>query len=81
MEGYYKNARRVDYGTDVQGIDFAVDGIGQFEHITHAETKNAVGSAIEKADGFDNPNLWRQGKSIGKKGFGQIQVKPVKFRT
>lgn len=35
----------------------------QFENITHAEAKNAVGSAIEIADGFD-ANIWKQGKKI-----------------
>jgi len=46
----------VDYGSKVTGIDFAVDCIGEFENITHAEAKNAVGSAIETADGF-NANI------------------------
>ena len=85
MQGYYKNARRVDYGPNVKGLDFAVDGLGKFENITHAEAKNAVGSAIEVADGFD-ANTWKQGKKLGKKvfgkkDFGQIQVEPVKLRT
>lgn len=40
-----------------------VDGLGEFENITHAEAKNAVGSAIEIADGFD-ANIWKQGKKI-----------------
>ena len=85
MEGYYKNARRVNYGPNVKGLDFAVDGLGKFENITHAEAKNAVGSAIEIADGFD-ANIWKQGKKLGKKvfgkkNFGQIQVELVKFRT
>ena len=70
MEGYYKNARRVDYGPNVKGLDFAVDGLGKFENITHAEAKNAVGSAIEIADGFD-ANIWKQGKKIGKKSVWQ----------
>jgi len=39
-------ARRVDYRPNVKGLDFAVDGLGQFKNITHGETKNAVGSAI-----------------------------------
>jgi hypothetical protein len=56
MPGYYKNARRLEYGHNVKGIDFTVDGVGDFKNITHAEAKNAVGSAIEKADGFD-PNI------------------------
>jgi len=70
MQGYYKNARRVDYGPNVKGLDFAVDGLGEFENITHAEAKNAVGSAIEIADGFD-ANIWKQGKKIGKKSVWQ----------
>jgi hypothetical protein len=69
MQGYYKNARRVDYGPNVKGLDFAVDGLGYFENITHAEAKNAVGSAIEIADGFD-ANIWKQGKkSVWQKKF------------
>jgi hypothetical protein len=70
MQGYYKNARRVDYGPNVKSLDFAVDGLGEFENITHAEAKNAVGSAIEIADGFD-ANIWKQGKKIGKKSVWQ----------
>ena len=70
MQGYYKNARRVDYRPNVKGLDFAVDGLGKFENITHAEAKNAVGSAIEIADGFD-ANIWKQGKKIGKKSVWQ----------
>jgi hypothetical protein len=70
MHGYYKNARRVDYGPNVKGLDFAVDGLGEFENITHAEAKNAVGSAIEITDGFD-ANIWKQGKNIGKKSVWQ----------
>ena len=70
MEGYYKNARRVDYGPNVKVLDFAVDGLGKFENITHAEAKNAVGSSIEIADGFD-ANIWKQGKKIGKKSVWQ----------
>jgi hypothetical protein len=70
MQGYYKNARRVDFGENVKSLDFAVDGIGEFVNITHAEAKNAVGSAIEIADGFDT-NIWKQGKRIGKKSVWQ----------
>ena len=70
MNGYYKNARRLDYGPNVKGLDFAVDGLGQFENVTHAEAKNAVGSAIEIEDGFD-ANIWKQGKKIGKKSVWQ----------
>ena len=70
MEGYYKNARRVNYGPNVKSLDFAADGLGEFENITHAEAKNAVGSAIEIADGFD-ANIWKQVKKIGKKSVWQ----------
>ena len=70
MQGYYKNARRVDYGPNVKGLDFAVDGLEEFENITHAEAKNAVGSSIEIADGFD-VNIGKQGKKIGKKSVWQ----------
>ena len=66
MDDYYKNALRVDYGPNVKGLDFAVDSFGEFKHITHVEAKNAVGSAIEIADGFSG-NIWKQGKNIGKK--------------
>lgn len=66
MHGFYKNARRVDYGPGIKGLDFAVDGLGEFEHITHAEIQNAVGSAIQIEDGLP-ANIWKQGKNIGKK--------------
>ena len=36
----------------------------------HGYYKNAVGSAIELADGFD-ANIWKQGKKIGKKSVWQ----------
>lgn len=51
-------------------IDFAVNGLGQFENITHAKAKNVVGSTIEIGDGFD-ANIWEQGKKIGKKSVWQ----------
>lgn len=70
MHGYYKNARRVDYGSNVKGLDFALDGLGDFKNITHVEAKNAVGSAISIADGF-NGNIWKQSKKIGKKSVWQ----------
>lgn len=66
MQGFYKNARRMDYGPSIKGLDFAIDGLGEFKNMTHAEAKNAVGSAIQIADGM-SPNLWKQGKQIGKK--------------
>lgn len=70
MQGYYKNARRIDYGLNVKSIDFRVDGLGKFANITHAEAKNAVGSGIQIADGFE-ANIWKQGRSIGKKSVWQ----------
>ena len=75
MHGYYKNARRVDYGPNVKGIDFAVDGLVKFENITHA-----VGSAIEIADGFD-ANIWKQGNKIGKRSVWQKKFWSNKTRT
>lgn len=39
IEGYYKNARRVDYGPNFKSLDFAVDGLGEFESIIHVEAK------------------------------------------
>ena len=47
MHGYYKNARRVYYGPDVKGPDFAVEGLGKFAHITHTDAKGGVGSSIQ----------------------------------
>jgi len=66
MHGYYKNARRVDYGPEMEGLDFAVDGLEEFENITHGDTKNGVGSVIKIAENQD-PNIRQQGRSIGKK--------------
>jgi len=28
MRGYYKNARRVNYGPNVTGLDYEVEGLG-----------------------------------------------------
>ena len=47
MQGYYRNARREDYGLNVKGPDFLVEGLGEFENITHVEVKNPVGSSIK----------------------------------
>ena len=66
MEGYYKNARREDYGTNVKGPDFLVEGLGKFENITHVEVKNPVGSAIKIANG-QKGSISKQGKKIGAK--------------
>ena len=51
MQGYYTNARREDYGPNVKGPDFIVEGLGEFKNITHVEVKNPVGSAIKIANG------------------------------
>ena len=80
MRGYYKNARRVDYGNGIKGPDYAVDGIGEFDHITHVEIKGAVGSAIDMAQGRDG-NLWKQGKELSKKALWQKKFWSNKTRT
>ena len=51
------------------GIDFQVKGLGDFDHVTHVEQKNPVGSAIQKANN-QNPSIPKQGKKIGKKVSG-----------
>ena len=61
MLGYYRNARREDYGLNVKGPDFLVEGPGEFENITHVEVKNPVGSAIKLANG-QKGNIGKQGK-------------------
>ncbi len=62
MQGYYTirmpDVWTMDLMLKVKGPDYVVDGLGEFENITHA-----VGSAIEIADGFD-ANIWKQGKKI-----------------
>jgi len=80
MRGYYMNARRVDYGNNVNGPDFAADGIGEFENITHAEIKCPVGSAIDMKQGKDG-NLWKQGKKLSKKALWQKKFWSNKTRT
>ena len=80
MHSYYKNARPVDYRADVKSLDFAIQRLGEFENITYAETKNAVDLAIEIQNSF-NTNIWKQGKQIGKKIFGQTQLGLAKFQT
>jgi len=80
MRGYYTNARRVDYGNNIQCIDFAIDGIKEFENITHAEVKGPVGSAIDMAQG-KNGNLWKQGKKVSKKALWQKNFWSNKTRT
>lgn len=66
MHGYYRNARREDYGVNVTGPDFIVEGMGDFENITHVEVKNPVGSAIKIANG-QKRSISKQGKKIGAK--------------
>ena len=66
MLGYYKNARREDYGQNVKGPDFVVEGLEEFENITHVEVKNPVGSAIKIANG-QKGSIARQGRQIGAK--------------
>ena len=51
MHDYYTNARRENYGTNITGPDFVVEGHGNFQNITHIEVKNPVGSAIKIANG------------------------------
>lgn len=57
MRGYYRNARREDYGPNVTGLDFVVEGLGEFDHITHVEVKGAVSSSIRP-----KPTLVKQAK-------------------
>ena len=66
MQGYYKNARREDYAVNVTGPDFLVEGLGEFDNITHVEVKNPVGSAIKIANG-QKGSISKQGKKIGAK--------------
>jgi len=80
MRGYYTNARRVDYGNNVNGPDFAADGIGEFENITHAEIKGPVGFAIDMTQGKDG-NLWKQEKELSKKALWQKKFWSNKTRT
>jgi hypothetical protein len=66
MRGWFENARRGNYGSDIYGPDFIVEGRGKFQSITHVEVKNPVGSAIKK---FNNQttSISRQGRQVGKK--------------
>lgn len=57
MRGYYKNARRGNYGPNVRGLDYVVEGLGEFGHITHVEIKGAVSSSIQP-----KPTLIKQAK-------------------
>jgi DNA invertase Pin-like site-specific DNA recombinase len=69
MHGYYTNARREDYGQNVKGPDFIVEGLGNFQNVTHVEVKNPVGSAtneIKNRPGFQNliQNVLKEGDSL-----------------
>jgi hypothetical protein len=66
MKGFYKNSRRKNYGPNVNGPDFRVEGFGKFKNITHVEVKNPVGSAIKIANG-QKGSVAKQGKKIGAK--------------
>ena len=66
MHDYYRNAAREDYGLNVKGPDFLVEGLGGFENITHVEVKNPVESAIKIANG-QKGSIYKQGKKIGAK--------------
>ena len=59
MRGYYKNAHRGDYGPNVTGLDYVVEGLGEFAHITHVEVKGAVSSSIRP-----KPTLIKQAKKF-----------------
>lgn len=66
MHGYYRNARREDYGLNVKGPDFVVEGLGSFQDVIHVEVKNPVGSAIKIANS-QKGSITKQGKKIGAK--------------
>ena len=66
MLGFYKNSRREDYGSNITGPDFIVEGVGVFKDITHVEVKNPVGSMI-KIVSKQSASISRQGKNIGAK--------------
>jgi hypothetical protein len=66
MRGFYKNARRENYGVEVKGPDFVVEGLGKFRSISHIEVKNPVGSEIKKSND-QLPSISRQARQIGRK--------------
>jgi len=66
MQGYYRNARLEDYGLNVKGPDFFVEGLGKCQNVTHVKVKNPVGSAIKIANG-QKGSIPKQGKKIGAK--------------
>ncbi|MGK0447703.1 MAG: hypothetical protein ACJA2M_001481 [Polaribacter sp.] len=59
MRGYYKNSHRGDYGANVTGLDYVVEGLGEFANITHVEVKGAVSSLIRP-----KPTLTKQAKKF-----------------
>lgn len=66
MLGYSKNTSRGNYGKGIAGPDFLVEGIGKYNHVTHLEVKNPVGSSIEKAS-RGSSDIVKQGEKIGLK--------------
>jgi hypothetical protein len=67
MLGFYTNAQRADYGNGIYGPDFTVIGQGEYQHITHVEIKNPVGSDIEKSSRLGYTDIVKQGNNIGDK--------------
>ena len=59
MRGYYKNAHRGNYGPNLTGLDYIVEGLGEFAYITHVEIKGAVSSSIQP-----KPTLIKQAKKF-----------------
>ena len=59
MRGFYKNARIENYGPNVTGPDYVVEGLGEFAHITHVEVKGAVSSSIRPT-----PSLIKQARKF-----------------
>ena len=59
MRSYYTNAHRGDYGPNVTGLDYVVEGLGEFAYITHVEVKGAVSSSIRP-----KPTLIKQAKKF-----------------
>lgn len=57
MRGHYKNARRGNYEPNVTGLDYEVEGLGEFDHIT-----GAVSSTIRP-----KPTLIKQAKKFVKR--------------
>lgn len=82
MHGYWRNSYREDYGPGVKGPDFVVEGLGDYQHITHLENKNPVGSKISISN--NGPaSIVVQGENIGRKLSKQKNFwsNPVKRNT